>query len=288
MSDIACILEGTVDNFERLVVENSRQGLVIVDFWAPWVGPSLRQREILVDLARRYQGRFLLVSVNTDEQRPLAERFGVRSLPSFKLFRRGEMVAEYHGMQPQADYPRIIEKYVQRQPDPTRREAIAAWQAGDPDKALQLLAEAVVADPENLELPALMSKILMRQQRFREAHALLSALPEQAQDAVEIRDLLAHLDIIVTAGDADTPENLMQRAQADPEDADNLYQLAAVHLVGDDDPGPALDLLLKLARKHPGYRNGIGRRGMRAVLDRLDSEDAQVVKYRRELYRLDY
>ncbi|MEW8683742.1 MAG: thioredoxin domain-containing protein, partial [Candidatus Thiodiazotropha endolucinida] len=75
MSDAAYILEGTVDNFDRLVVENSKRGLVIVDFWAPWVGPSLKQREIFVDLAKRYQGRFLLVSINTDEQKPLAERF---------------------------------------------------------------------------------------------------------------------------------------------------------------------------------------------------------------------
>ncbi|MEW8453446.1 MAG: tetratricopeptide repeat protein [Candidatus Thiodiazotropha sp.] len=287
MSDAPYILEGTVENFERLVVENSKRGLVIVDFWAPWVGPSLKQRAILVDLAKRYQGRFLLVSINTDEQKPLVERFGVRSLPSFKLFHRGEMVAEYHGVQPEADYPRIIEQYVQRALDPTSREVIAAWQAGDPDRALQLLAEAILADPENLELPALMGKILMRQQRYHDAHALLSALPEQAREAVEIRDLLAHLDIIVTAGDAETPERLMQRLQADPKDAESLYQLAALRLVGDE-LEEALDLLLELARSNPSYRDGIARRGMRAVLDKLDAGDEQVTRYRRELYRLDY
>ncbi|MBT3059358.1 MAG: tetratricopeptide repeat protein [Candidatus Thiodiazotropha sp.] len=287
MSDAPYILEGTVENFERLVVENSKRGLVIVDFWAPWVGPSLKQRAILVDLAKRYQGRFLLVSINTDEQKPLVERFGVRSLPSFKLFHRGEMVAEYHGVQPEADYPRIIEQYVQRALDPTSREVIAAWQAGDPDRALQLLAEAILADPENLELPALMGKILMRQQRYHDAHALLSALPEQAREAVEIRDLLAHLDIIVTAGDAETPERLMQRLQADPKDAESLYQLAALRLVGDE-LEEALDLLLELARSNPSYRDGIARRGMRAVLDKLDVGDEQVTRYRRELYRLDY
>lgn len=287
MSDVAYILEGTADNFDRLVVENSKQGLVIADFWAPWVGPSLKQREILVDLANRYQGRFLLVSINTDEQKPLAERFGVRSLPSFKLFHLGEMVAEYHGVQAEADYPLIVEKYVQRQLDPTSREAIAVWQRGEPEKALQLLAEAVVADPENLALPALMSKILMRQQRFRDAHALLSALPEQAQEAVEIGNLLAHLDIIVTAEDAEEPALLLQRLETEPRDAKILYQLAAVHLVGDE-LEPALDLLLEITRSHPDYRKGVARRSMRAVLDQLDAGDEQVMQYRRELYRLDY
>ncbi|MES9840914.1 MAG: tetratricopeptide repeat protein [Candidatus Thiodiazotropha endolucinida] len=287
MSDAVYILEGTVDNFDRLVVENSKRGLVIVDFWAPWVGPSLKQREIFVDLAKHYQGRFLLVSINTDEQKPLAERFGVRSLPSFKLFHQGEMVAEFHGVQPEADYSRIIDEYVQRQPDPISREAIAAWQAGDPEKALQLLAEAVVADPENLALPALMSKILMRQQRTRDAHALLSSLPEQAREAVEVRNLLAHLDVIVTAEDADPPTTLVQRLQADPKDADTLYQLAAIRLVGDDLEA-ALKLLLEVARSHPGYRNGIARKAMRAALDQLDAGDELVAHFRRELYRLDY
>ncbi|MCU7924043.1 MAG: tetratricopeptide repeat protein [Candidatus Thiodiazotropha sp. (ex Dulcina madagascariensis)] len=287
MTDPAYILEGTTDNFDRLVVENSKRGLVVVDFWAPWVGPSLRQREILSDLAERYQGRFLLVSINTDEQKTLAERFGVRSLPSFKLFRHGDLVGEYHGVQPEADYPRIIEAYVHKQLDGASREAVAAWQSGDPETALKILAEAVIEDPLNLSLPALMTKILMRQERFRDAHDLLSALPEQAQDAIEIRNLLAHLDFIVTAEDADEPDTLQRRLETDPKDAEALYQLAALHLVKDD-LQTALDLLLALAHNHAAYRNGIARKGMQAVLDRLDPKDEQVARYRRELFRLNY
>jgi putative thioredoxin len=283
----AFVLEGTLENFDRLVLENSRRGLVVVDFWAPWAGPSLRQREILIELAERYAGRFLLVSVNTDEQKPLAERFGVRSLPSLKLFHQGERVAEYHGVQPESDYPRIVERYVQKEFDPVCRQAIAAWQAGEPDKALQLLAEAAVNDPDNLALPALMSKILMRQERYREAHSLLMALPLQAQEAVEIRNLLAHLDLIVTAADSESREILQQASEATPEDPELRYRLAAKALIGDDIE-TALELLLALARSHPGYRNGVARKGMRALLDRLDAADEQVARYRRELYRLDY
>lgn len=283
----AYILEGSVENFDRLVLENSRRGLVAVDFWAPWAGPSLRQREMLTELAERHEGRFLLVSVNTDEQKPLAERFAVRSLPSLKLFHQGELVAEYHGVQPEADYPRIVERYVQRQLDPTCRQAIATWQAGEPDKALQLLAQGAVNQPDNLALPALMGKILMRQERYREAHVLLMALPLPAQEAVEIRNLLAHLDFIVTAEDAEPAETLLQALESTPEDPDLSYRLAARELIGDDIDS-ALDRLLSLARSHPAYRNGVARKGMRAILDRLDPADEQVARYRRELYRLDY
>jgi putative thioredoxin len=287
MTAPAYVLEGTSDNFDRLVLENSKRGLVLVDFWAPWVGPSLRQREILVDLAERFKGSFLLVSVNTDDQKRLAERFSVRSLPSFKLFRQGELVGEYHGVQPEADYPRIIEAYVQKQLDEACRQAIATWQAGDPDKALQLLAEAAVNAPENLAYPALMGKILMRQKRYREAHALLMALPEAAQVGVEIRNLLAHLDFIVTAQNAEARETLEKRLESAPEDPEVRYQLAATALL-DDEITTALDLLLALARSHAAWRNGIARKGMRAVLDQLNADDEQVARYRRELFRLNY
>ncbi|MCU7886247.1 MAG: tetratricopeptide repeat protein [Candidatus Thiodiazotropha sp. (ex Lucinoma annulata)] len=287
MTTPSYILEGTADNFDRLVLENSKRGLVIADFWATWVGPSLKQQQIFIDLAQRYEGRFLLVSINTDEQKALAERFGVRSLPSFKLFRHGDLVGEYHGVQPESDYPRIIDEYVQKQLDSSSREAIAAWQSGDPERALKILAEAVVNDPQNLSLPALMTKILMRQERFREAYDLLSALPEQAQEGVEIRNLLAHLDIIVTAEDADELEAIQRRLEVNPKNADTRYQLAAVTLIGDDLEA-ALDLLLDLVRNHSTYRNGIARKAMQAVLDRLDAKDEQVARYRRELFRLNY
>lgn len=281
------ILEGTQENFDRLVLENSRRGLVVVDFWAPWVGPSLKQQEIFARLVKHYAGRFLLVSINTDEQKPLAERFGVRSLPSFKLFLNGKMVGEYHGVQPEADYPKIIETFVTRQLDEIQQQAIAAWQSGRADEALQILANAIMEDPRNLGLPALMGKILIRQDRYDEAHKLFMSLPEAARDADEIRDLLTHVDLVVTARTSATAEDLEARLDGDPEDPSLRYQLAAVELM-DDRPTRALDLLLEMTRRHSAYRNGIARRAMKIILDRMDAQDPQVARYRRELFRLNY
>ncbi|QYZ66688.1 MAG: thioredoxin [Gammaproteobacteria bacterium (ex Lamellibrachia satsuma)] len=287
MAAASFIFEGTSGNFDRLVLENSRRGLVLVDFWAPWVGPSMRQREMLSNLAQEYAGRFLLVSVNTDEQKPLAERFGVRSLPSLKLFKNGEMLAEYHGVQPEADYPRIIDEYAAKLVDQVSAGAIAAWQAGDPDKALQLLAEAAVSQPDNLSYPALMAKILMRQDRIDDAHQLLCALPEVFQNESQISGLLAHLDFLQTAAGADAKADLEARITATPEDAEARYQLAAVCL-HEDEIEQALEHLLLLSRQVPVYRNGIARKGMKALLDMLDSADERVARYRKELFRLNY
>jgi putative thioredoxin len=287
MTDSPYILEGTSQNFDRLVIGNSHKGLVLVDFWAPWVGPSLRQREMLTDLARAYEGRFLLVSVNTDEQKNLAQRFGVRSLPNMKLFRRGELVAEYHGVQPEADYPRIIDQFVAKQLDQVSRQAIAAWQAGEVEQALQSLAEAVIERPDNLDYPALMGKILLREGREDDAYKLLIALPEEAQAETEIKRLLSHLSLLLAARQADPIEVLQQRLSDNPDDPETRFELAASLLTADQLES-ALEHLLYLAHHHTKFRNGIARQAMQTLLDMLDPQDEQVANYRRALYRLNY
>jgi putative thioredoxin len=287
MNESSYILAGTTQNFAQLVIENSRKGLVLVDFWAPWVGPSLRQREILTELARAHEGRFLLVSVNTDEQKPLAERFNVRSLPNLKLFRHGEMVAEYHGVQPEADYPRIIERYVAKQLDQLSRQAVAAWQGGEAERALQMLAQAAIEAPEKSDYPALMGKILLREGRVQDAYDLLGALPAEAQADGEISRLLAHLGLILAARGAEELAGLQQQVADNPDDPEVRYQLAAT-LLTQDQLEPALEHLLHLVQQHTRFRDGIARKGMQAVLDMLDPHNEQVARYRRALYRLNY
>ena len=116
----------TEANFERLVIENSRRGPVLVDFWAPWAGPSLRQGELLRRLAGEYGGRFLLVSVNTDRERALADRFGVKSLPSCKLFRHGRVVEQVHGIQAESDYRALINRHSVALAEKVQAAALAA------------------------------------------------------------------------------------------------------------------------------------------------------------------
>ncbi len=287
MSGSRFILEGTAQNFDRLVIENSHKGLVLVDFWAPWVGPSLRQREILSELAQAHEGRFLLVSVNTDEQKPLAQRFGVRSLPNLKLFHYGKLLAEYHGVQPEADYPRIIDRYVAKLLDRVSQQAVAAWQAGEAERALQILADAAIEEPQNLVYPALISKILLREGREKDAYALLSALPEEAQADVEISRLLSHLDLLLVAREAAALDVLQQRVTDNSDDPEARYQLAAT-LLAEELLEPALEHLLYLSHNHAKFRNGIARKGMKTILDMLDPQNEQVARYRRALYRLNY
>lgn len=285
MSGSAFVYEATQGTFPRLVVENSRRGLVLVDFWAPWVGPSLRQREMLVALADEYRGRFLLVTVNTDEQQRIADDYGVRSLPLCKLFRHGRVVETLHGVQPRGDYREAVERHLGTPASPAQQAALRLWSQGQSEQALQSLANAAIEAPDDLELPLLMSKLLVQLERLDDAHALLSALSPEARDQARIARMLSHLDFLVTAGQAPDRDALEQVLARDPEDLHSRYQLAARALLMDECE-TALEQLMEILRRDRGFREGAARRGLQAVFDSLENDDPRLKKYRTEFFRL--
>src|SRR6186713_2818778 len=76
--DIA--MDITATDFEREVIEGSKQQLVLVDFWAPWCGPCRALTPVLEKVAAEFAGKFVLVKANTDELQEAAARFNVSGI----------------------------------------------------------------------------------------------------------------------------------------------------------------------------------------------------------------
>ena len=73
---------------------------VLVDFWAPWCGPCRMVAPELSKAARALAGSALIAKVNTDELPDLAERFGIRSIPTMILFAAGRELSRLSGARP--------------------------------------------------------------------------------------------------------------------------------------------------------------------------------------------
>lgn len=285
MSADAHILAGSELNFDRLVLDNSRKGLVVVDFWAPWAGPSLRQRDAWSRLAREYRGRFLLVAVNTDEEKAIASRFGVKSLPQSKLFHRGEVVETLHGVQPEPEYERAVKRHLGHSSDGVRRAAAQAWQAGEPDTAIRMLTDAAQVDPRDLAIPQMLAKLLMQLERLEQAHKVLAALPSEMRDSTEIATLLAHLEFIVAAQYPATDAQLQHALAANADDHESRFCLVARSMLVDD-YAVALAGLMQILRRERNFRDGVARRAVLAMIDTLGGEHELIVANRAELARL--
>ena len=87
------------------------EGLAMVDFWAEWCGPCRMVGPIVEELAGEYAGRLKVGKVDVDENQKIAQRFGIRSIPSILFFKDGEHVDTVVGAVPKGQLEKKIEEH---------------------------------------------------------------------------------------------------------------------------------------------------------------------------------
>lgn len=89
------IQHATKDNF----VELTREGTVLVDFWAAWCGPCRMLLPVLEDLHTEFGAQLSIVKVNVDDHGQVAHQYEVMSIPTMILFKDGQVVEKIVGYQ---------------------------------------------------------------------------------------------------------------------------------------------------------------------------------------------
>jgi putative thioredoxin len=276
-------------DFDEKVLAASRSVPVVVDFWAPWCQPCRILKPILEKLAAEYGGKFILAKVNSDENQELSTRYGVRGIPAVKAFVGGEMVDEFSGAQPEAQVREFIANLIPSPAEPLRREALAAYQAGDIEGARTLMAQAINADPANdtayldfVEL-CLATK---NEEATAEARQVLDIVAERARDQDRVASLRARLQLASSGGGADV-DALRARIDRDATDHDARLRLANALALRQDYRG-ALENLLDIVRRDRKWNEEAGRKGMLNLFTLLSAQpqfDELVREFRVQLAR---
>ena len=90
---MAKYIELTPANFEEV----TKEGVSMVDFWAPWCGPCRMIAPVIEELATDFEGKAKICKVNTDEEQDLAVKYGIRSIPTILFMKNGEVVDQMVG-----------------------------------------------------------------------------------------------------------------------------------------------------------------------------------------------
>ncbi len=107
---MATVVNANENNFQEEVLDAAKP--VLVDFWAPWCGYCTRLAPVMDELAQELNDQIKVAKVNVDENRSLAQKYGVMSLPTMIVFKEGEQLEKITGYMPKTNIAAKLEKLV--------------------------------------------------------------------------------------------------------------------------------------------------------------------------------
>ncbi len=101
----------TEANFDQEVLKSTTP--VFVDFWAAWCGPCQMMSPIVDEMAKSYEGKNIKIGkCNVDENPEISSRYSIMSIPSFMVFKNGELVDQVVGGVQKEKLQAMIDKHI--------------------------------------------------------------------------------------------------------------------------------------------------------------------------------
>ena len=281
-TDSAFIHDANSDNFQALVLENSQRGPVLVNFCNRKEDPCQQQFPVLDKVIHEYDGRVLLINVDTDSEFVFSKEYGIASVPTLKLFRDGQVVETLHGYQSEKELHKLLERYVARDSDLKLADAIDLFTGGNPRAAYEMIAGLIVDDPVNPRLPLTMCKLLRHEGRYHEALKLIESLPSELRKHREIHQFYTLLGFFAERDQETEADALQARLQESPGDLEARRELVT-HLVTQQEYETALQQLVEIMETEAGFQENYAQQAMLKLFTILGDEHPLVGKYRPRL-----
>ncbi len=280
------IKETTEASFMADVIEASQTVPVIVDFWATWCGPCKTLGPMLEAAVTAAGGKVKMVKVDVDKNQRIAAQLRIQSIPTVYAFWQGQPVDGFQGAVPASELKAFIDRTAALAGDGGLADAIQAAEdmltEGAAVDAAETFAAILGEEPENPAAYGGLVRSHLALGNIDQAQGLLDAAPAKIATAKELDAARAQLELARQAANAGPEAELRAAVEADPQDHQARFDLAAA-LLAADNAAEAVDQLLELFRRDREWNDGAAKTQLFTIFDALKPQDPIVLSGRRRL-----
>jgi putative thioredoxin len=280
------IKDATEATFMADVIEASREVPVIVDFWATWCGPCKTLGPMLEAAVTAAKGKVRMVKVDVDQNQRIAAQLRIQSIPTVYAFYQGQPVDGFQGAVPASELKAFIDRVSALGGDGGLADAIQAAEEmlaeGAAVDAAETFAAILGEEPENAAAYAGLVRAHLALGNLDQAEGFLAAAPAAIAKSKDLDAARAQLELARQAANAGPEVELRAAVEADPNDHQARFDLAAA-LLAADKPAEAVDHLLELFRRDREWNGGAAKTQLFTIFDALKPQDPIVLTGRRRL-----
>ncbi len=282
MNEGLSIPEITKRNFTAEIVDKSHEIPVLADFWADWCAPCKMLMPILFSLAQELSGQIKLVKINTDQEAQLASEFGVRSLPTVKLFKEGKVVDEFTGMLAESAVRQFILPHLKHPAEDKIQAAAELASNGNRGEAIAMLRQTLDQHPNYEKARLALAEQQIKAALLQDARQTLDGIAQASRFDPPVKSIVARLELAESTDAEINREALEHRISLHPEDWDARGQLAAA-CFSEGKNDIAMEYWLQMVRSGKTAIKQNGQENLIRAFEVLGSSDQHVTRYRRLL-----
>ncbi|HJP31257.1 MAG: tetratricopeptide repeat protein [Candidatus Latescibacteria bacterium] len=291
----ASVIEVDSTNFEQIVLQGSKERVIVVDFWAEWCEPCKTLGPLLEDVVTALGPGIVLAKVDVDANQDLAQAFRVQSIPAVKVVKDGQLVDEFTGAVPREQLEERLRRHVPDAPPGATEEmadlvdaARVQLEMGDVESAERLYDEALREDAENGAALLGLARLRLMQDADEETiRELVGRIEEGSSEWEQGKALLTHLEFRGHCESAGGTQACAARLQGSPDDSEARYLVGCCAAVeGDFDT--ALREWFTIVETDRTFREGAAKDAMVSVFHLLGRQHPAVGEYPQRLYRTLY
>jgi putative thioredoxin len=274
----------TPENFQQVILEDSKTKLIFVDFWAEQVPESIELRDKLAQQLLAAAEHVIYATVDCQTEQQIAMQFGIQGLPTAVVVKDGQPIDGVSGPLDDAAIVEFVNKHIPKPQDELLVKANQALSDNEASLAYTCARQAYELDAERADIKLTLVDASLLVGKIDDAKALLDSIKMIDQDSY-YNALVAKLELAAEAADSPEIKALEDAIESDPDNIELIHQLAAQYSQNNRQEDA---LIILFRRVQTVFDDAESKKQLLDVLKALPEGDPLATKYRRKLYTLMY